>query len=194
MEEISVPVKSKLPEWTFWLPFLILAIAKVITVRYFRIDNVAWIYLPYLFSLPMYFWFGPRVYPQHILSEILTAHLVGLGDWVVVIFYGLANASKVFMGYLLYRQMHAKRPLKSKKGFWFFVFWVLVIQNIIGNFLFLSAYIQTGEYGSAMFWRLYIINTLKDVLEASLVCYAVLIFVTPIFRRKGWAREDFVVK
>ena len=192
MEEVAFSVK-KLPHWTLWLPFLILAMSKVIAIAYFRVDNVVWIYLPYLLALPMYFWWGPRVFPPHFLAELLTAGLVGLDAGVVVIFYGLATASKVFMGYLLYKQICAKIPMKSVRGFWLFFFWVVVLQNIIGNFLFLSSYVQSGAYGSALFWRLYLINTLKDTLDASLVCYPALIYATKLLRERDWARNDFVL-
>ncbi|MDG0815501.1 hypothetical protein [Bdellovibrio svalbardensis] len=195
MEKVTVPIKeSALPRWTWWAPFLIITMAKVISLRYFMSDHVAWIYLPYLVSLPLYFWWGARVYPQHIVAEMMTANLYGIGDGMVIIFYGLANATKVFMGYLLYRQMCATQALRSKKGMWNFFFWVLLIQNLIGNFLFLSSYVQTGAYGSELFWRLYMINTFKDILEAAILIYPLLILATPHLRLLGLARNDFLIE
>ncbi len=195
MEKVTVPIEeTKLPTWTWWAPFLIISIAKVISVRYFAFDHVIWIYLPYLVSLPLYFWWGPRVFPQHVIAEMLTANLYGIADGMVIIFYGLANASKVFMGYLLYKQMCATQALQSRRGFWNFFFWVLLIQNLIGNFLFLSSYVQTGAYGSNLFWRLYGINTLKDILEAALIVYPILVLATSHLRRQGLARNDFLIE
>lgn len=195
MEKVTVPIKEDvLPGWTWWAPFLIIAMAKVISVHYFVSEHVVWLYLPYLISLPLYFWWGPRVFPQHVLAEMVTANLLGIADGMVILFYGLANGTKVFMGYLLYKQMCAKQALRSQKGMWLFFFWVLLIQNLVGNFLFLSSYIQTGAYGSQLFWRLYVINTCKDIIEASILTYPVLVFATPSLRQLGLARNDFLIE
>lgn len=194
MEKESVPLKLDLPSFTYWAPFLILAISKVISFQYLSYDHMAVIYLPYLISMPMYFWWGSRIFPQHVVAEMATGSMTGLNDWMVILFYSLANASKVYMGYLIYRQIAgATVALKSLTGFWKFFIWGILIQNLVGNFLFLSAYVQTGAYGSAMFWRQYLIITGIDCAEAMIVIYAALVLATPYLRTRGLSRTDFFV-
>ena len=174
------------------MPFVVIFIVKFITFRFLVQDRVAFLYLPYLVSLPLYFWWGPRVFWPHALAEVFTP--VGLHyGFDTILFYGLANAAKVFVGYFLYEQMAAKTPLKSVKGFLKFAFWALLIQNIVGNFLFLAAFVEAGAYATDLFWRLYVIDTCKDFAEALVLCYPILIFVTPWLRTKGWARRDFEI-
>ncbi|QDK38995.1 hypothetical protein [Bdellovibrio sp. NC01] len=194
MEKESVPLKEDLPAFTYWAPFLVLAISKVISFHYLSYGHLQVLYLPYLISMPMYFWWGSRVFPQHVLAEMATGSMTGLNDWMVILFYALANASKVYMGYLIYRQIAGtKVALKSLQGFLKFFAWGVLIQNLVGNFLFLSAYVQTGAYGSAMFWRQYLIITAIDCVEAMIIIYGILVFATPFLRERGLARTDFFI-
>lgn len=154
--------------------------------------GIAVIYLPYLISLPMYFWWGPRVFWCHAFAEVFAPVGIHYG-FDIVLFYSIANAAKVFVGYFLYEQVARTTPLKSLRGFLKFCFWTLLIQNIIGNFLFLAAFVEAGAYGTDMFWHLYILNTWKDFAEAVLFCYPIVVYGTPWLRARGWARNDFVI-
>ena len=184
---------KSIPAWTWWAPFLILAFAKVIAKQFFFTNNFFWIYLPYVVAVILYVWWGPRVFWAHALAETLTAGLMGFVSWGPMLLFGFANAAKVLFGYALFRQVASKIPLKSWRGLGYFAFWMLVMQNVLGNFLFMAISVGTGRYGTDYFWQIYFTNTAKDFFEALLICYPVLIFGTRRMQERGLALHTFVL-
>ncbi|MFS4458451.1 hypothetical protein [Bdellovibrio sp. HCB2-146] len=177
--------KTKLPSWTWWLPFLIILSSKIISQFTFQRAGVHYIYLPHLIGSALFFWWGPRIIPAYFLAEMLTASLSGTSMWVLTPLFAVISTTKAFMGYFLFVAFTRNEPRTAYVQFFTFFFWVILLPNIICNYLIFAQFVAVGRYGHDEFIPTYLFVNLVDWMGGVLVTYPLVEKVSPWLKARG---------
>jgi diguanylate cyclase (GGDEF)-like protein/PAS domain S-box-containing protein len=183
-----MPTTDSLPRCTWWLPLLLLQLGSWLSLPFQPMDGPALWYVPLSLGLAFYFWWGWRVLPALAVNALLSAPPWGLDQPAAGLQALLGTLSVAAVGLLL-RRAYFDPALPSLSHLLRFMLLgvlpatLLMQVNLVGS-LWLIEPVGVGWLQARLgLWLL-------ESLGVLLICIALLTYLTPLLRSRGWALAD----
>jgi PAS domain S-box-containing protein len=132
-------------------------------------------------------WWGPRVVVGTYLAGVLCAHWWGV-PWQWAPLYALPAALQVGLAWLLFvRYGGGQCWLPSLDSLIRFLFFALLVPVVVTNACVESQLHLLGKGASASWWNVLMILVTADLASHIALAVPVLVFVTALMQRRGWA-------
>lgn len=105
--------------------------------------------------------------------------------WALTPIFALISTTKAFMGYFLFVTFTRNEARTAYIQFFIFFFWVILIPNVICNYLIFAQFVAVGRYSYDQFSATYLLVNLADWLGGVLVTYPLVQKVSPILKKHG---------
>lgn len=174
--------------WTWVAPFVLAFVAKVLSYHLFYYDGFFYVYGSYVVCLPLYFLWGPRVFPGQLLAEVLTSNIVGIREPDIIFLHGLANAVKPLLGYYLFIWLGGWKRKEAIDRNLIFLFGTLLIATSIANYVLVGFRVGVGDVTAGQLLPRILKQTLRDCLWGYFVSYQVLNWLGPKLRPYNLSR------
>lgn len=179
--------ESKLPWWTWVVPFLLLSIGNYISLAFKFDTGIGSLYLPTAISIVLINWWGPkRTLPATYLCAAAFAPLWGVSSWWHCLIFPVCETSFAAFSWLLFTKLaKGKYWLPDTRHFFLFIFVGLLIPVIV-NILSLQVLLTYfGEQPKELFWPHFLINWLGEFTANFGICAPVLFSFTRFLQKKN---------
>ena len=184
--EVIGDLNAPIPWWTWVVPIFIQVLGRIVSPFLTVSPGIYLLYLPYLTGVPLVLWWGPRVLIGVWISSFFGAWLVNFPR-EVILFLGIAEVSKVGIGYLSWKYLKIyQKNLKNTSGIFYCWLLTFALPNFIGSYLLMAILTVGGVYRGHGFLSGYFSVTLIDTFMGLLVSFPCFIVMSHHMFRKGW--------
>ncbi|MGV8841966.1 MAG: EAL domain-containing protein [Pseudomonas sp.] len=184
-----MPTADSLPRWTWWLPLLLLQMASWLSLPFLPIEGSALWYLPLSLGLAFYFWWGWRVLPALAINALLSAPLWG-ADMPAAALQALLETVGIAAAGLLLRRSFFDPALSSLNHLLSFMLLGVLPATLLMQ-VSLAGSLLPIELLGAPWLQARLGQWLLESLGVLLIGIALLTYLTPLWRQRGWALADF---
>jgi len=176
---------ERLPFWTWWLPLPVLHLATQFSLTTQLEGGLGIVYLPFALSLALVLWWGPRVLLPLYVNAILSVPLWGL-EWRLAPIYALPEVLGVASCYLLLRWRPFDAALPDISHVLRFILLGILVPAAITCLLLVGSRLLFTDLAFRDAPQLALTLWLADSLLALVVSIALLTYLSPWLRRRGW--------
>ncbi|UCJ18192.1 EAL domain-containing protein [Pseudomonas sp. MM211] len=179
------PTSERLPFWTWWLPLPAFHLATLLSLTTQFEGGMAILYLPFALGLVLTLWWGPRVLLGLYLNAMLCAPLWGL-DWRWAPVHALPETLGVTFCYLLLRWRPFDAALPDISHLLRFILLGVLLPAALTCLVLLGTLLLLGSLSAYEAPQVALTLWLADSLTALVISTALLTYLSPWLRRRGW--------
>jgi len=176
---------ERLPFWTWWLPLPVFQLATQLSLTTQVESGLGVLYLPFALGLVLVLWWGPRVLLALYANALLSTPLWGL-DWHQAPLHALPETLGVACCYLLLRWRPFDAALPDISHVLRFILLGVLLPVALTSLLLIGCRVFLGELTMAQLPQLVLTLWLVDSLSSLVIAIALLTYLSPWLRRRGW--------